>query len=1340
MQMNKLLKVFMMALCMVALSAAYVGCTPSEQQITKLIVDDASVLTVEQGTTLEDFEIVIKGMYPDSTEIAISKSDLTITGWDTATAGEKKLTITYTIPGTQTVLTLEDITLTVVKKIASVSYKEGSTETKVEKGGTLDYSGLKLLVTYEGESTPVEVAYNARTMQIALDTSTAGTKTMTITYMGKTATTQITVIELSSIAFDPSSMSQTAYQYVPLSTAGASITATYSDNSTKTINTNLTFSGVNTQNAGVQNLVIGYKGLSTPNIAITVKEVTAIAYASGLADAINQGAILAKSGLKLTATYDGATKTLDYNMIENVVEFSGYDTSVAGDQTITITLGSLVTTHDITVITNNGMVLGFQTPALLAERQIDQNTYTDYFNPNDADHVKGFAETNHMYVVGNQNPWVFMPNTRVYKDSVSITPTTLHTTVKVYLGAEKTDEALIAEDDLADYVTIDNLNYQTYQFTQEAADKVFTIEVQPYENTNSRFIITFTFKVINGYNIYDAKDLSILDNWDGKPSYNDNNTTGKWTEWRNANDVEFYNNITPDDVTAIVFQNNIDLRPSDVPSVQFWDKDSKGGDMTLEHAQELNSDTLSDGKTLNTANDIDISSYQYFKGSVKDRMGGLYDFDHGDKYSEFVYTRYITSGTFTIEGNYYRLSIENYPRVQCITADGSVFQGGEGNQGTPITTHATLFAFQGKDDPTQAMNCHFIMRDLNLMGNAGRTENVQDSGGILGIKKKNAEMTMENVLSQKWFINIMNDEGHRQNASLYNSEAWSYSNSLTFKKVNMYDSYNTLVYNWAGALNIEDCNLIGAGGPVMICDHVGNNETTAAGGAISKVNVKNSVLQSWVAGTEGWFVSYGATALANMIKATDQAYLTISDNTKTILKNKNGITLMNLVAVYKSADVEGISSSQIRGTFDVYGYSNGLDLDGNIKSRVEATMQYVQLQKVAEKIAAIVININTNNQITTDTIVESVMAEVSALQKAGKTDMATILGNAVGTALSPVLAANIAAKVEPKMDAGLDYDEAMASASQETTTALLALIPDAVWDNILASQYAQAAQAIATLNGRSTPNAEDAAAGKALVKNQVFASIQIAIMMQTFQGDMIEELADCGTPAEVANVVKTTIDTIVAQTPNSIWQDLLASQLPQAKAYYLANVNPSAGDEEANAGALTIAKSQATKALYIEILTTVCADAIDDAAQQIATANERTKPNDADVEAATKNVVAQMLTIMYGETINAVDVDLSNKIVNTGLTALIGGVCTAGQAGISQADIKAITEQLTGTQVMQTYNDGLCVPGQDKTTFIYPTESDLDAVKTLFKAATGYTNLYLFNGMAAIFGLNDVSA
>ena len=1323
MQMNKLLKVFMMALCMVALSAAYVGCTPAEQQVTRLIIDDASILTVEQGTTLEEFEIVVKGMYPDSTEITISKSDLTITGWDTATAGEKKLTISYTVPGTQTVLTLEDITLTVIQKIASVSYKAGSTETTVEKGSTLDYSNLKLLVTYEGETTPVEVAYNARTMQIALDTSTAGTKTMTITYMGKTATTQITVIELASIAFDPASMSQTAYQYVPLSTAGASITATYSDNSTKTISTNLTFSGVNTQNAGVQNLVIGYKGLSTPNIAITVKEVTAIAYASGLADAINQGAILAKTGLKLTATYEGATKTLDYDMIANVVEFTGYDTSVAGDQTVTITLGSLVTTHDITVIMNNDDIIDYEAPAFLTSRTITQNTYTDYFN--DATHVKGFAETNHMYVVGNQNPWKFLPVVHVDDgtDEGAISDK-VHTTVKVYLGAQVANEALLEGDDLATYVTIDNYNYQTYDFTADAADQIFTIVVTPYGINDSIHTWTFTFKVIDGYNIYDAKDLSILDNMDGASS-DDHNTAGKWTEWRNANDVEFYNGITPNDVTAIVFQNNIDLHASDVPSVQFWDKDSKGGDLTLEQA---------------IAQNINLSTYNYFKGSVKDRMN-TYDYNHGDKYSEFVYTRKIDSGTFTIEGNYYRLSIENYPRVQYITADGSVFTGGDDpqNPGTPIVTHATMFSFQGKDAPNEAMNCHFVMRDINLMGNAGRTENVQDSGGLLGIKKKNAEMTIENVLSQKWFINFMNDEGV-SHGSDYNSEKWGYANSLSLKKVNVFDSYNTLIYNWSGALNIEDSHLIGAGGPVMICDHVGNNENTGAGGTISKVNVKNSVLQSWVAGTEGWFVAFGATALANMIKATDAAYLSVSDNTKTILKNKNGITLMNLVAVYKSADVEGITTSQIRGTFDVYGYSNGLNLDGNIKGRVEATMQFVQLQKVAEKIAAIVININNDAQITQDTIVQGIMAEVVKLQQQGATDMATILGNAVGTALSPVLAANIAAKVPTKMEALMSYEEAMASASQETTTALLALIPDAVWDNILASQYAQAAQAIATLNGRSTPNAEDTAAGKALVKNQVFASIQIAIMMQTFQGDMIEALADCGTPTEVAGVVKATIDTIVEQTPNSIWQDLLAVQVQTAVATWRAQ-NPSATEQDINdytAAAFTAAKAQATKALYIEILTTVCADAIADAAQTIA--GEGNTPTDANIEAATKTVVAQMLSIIYETTINAEDVDLSNKIVNTGLTALIGGVCTAGQAGINQADIDAITAQLTGTQVMQTYNGGLCVPGQDKTTFIYPTETDLNAVKTLFKAATGYTNLYLFNGMAAIFGLNDVTA
>ena len=1194
MQINKLIKGFMMALCIVALSVAYVGCNETQKQITRLYIDDASVLTVEQDTTIDDFVLVVKGMYPDSTEIDILKSDLTITGWDTTTPGEKTLTVSYKVPGTDTVLTLNDITLTVIKKIQSISYKAGSTESTVEKGEALSYTGLKIVVTYTDNTTD-EIAYDSRTMQVALDTSTVGPKTMTITYMGKTATTTITVIELTSIALaSTSTMSTTAYQYVPLDTTGAIITATYSDDSTKTISAGLTFSGINTKNAGAQNLVIGYKGLSTPNIVVTVKEVTAIAYKEGLADVVNQGTQLAKAGLKLTATYEGATKTLEYSMIADEVTFTGYDTSVAGNQTVTITLGTLTTSHDITVVTNNGVVLGFEMPETIARRQITQNTYTDYFDPNDADHKKGFAEVNHTYVVGNQNEWKFMPKASVYVDGQQKEPETIHTSVKLYTGAEATDTALISDENLANYVTIDNLNYQTYKFTAAAAEQgIFTIRVEPYGNTDSRFVLTFTIKVINGYNVYNTKDFSILDNMDGASS-DDNNAAGKWTTWRNQNDVEFYNNITPNDVSAIVLQSNLNITAADVPSVQFWDKDSKNGNLTLEQA---------------IAQNVDLSTYNYFKGSVKDRMGGLYDFDHGDVYSEFVYTRKVDNGTFTIEGNYYRLSIEDYPRVQYITADGSVFHGGEENKGTPITTHATMFSFQGKEDSTQAMTTHFVMRDINLMGNAGRTENVQDSGGLLGIKKKNAEMTIENVLSQKWFINFMNDEGDKTNDK-YNSEEWNYANSLTLKKVNVFDSYNTLIYNWSGALNIEDSNIIGAGGPVMICDHVGNKQDTGAGGSISQVTIKDSVLQSWVAGTEGWFVSYGATALATAIKATDASYATMSNNTKTILKEKNGVTLMNLIAVFKSGSTEGISTSQIRGTFDDISEDGNGDriFDENIGFRADSA---VAKQKIA-------------------TVMADVIAAKTALVQG--TNDHTILTRIINDI------ANILAKAYDVYDVYFNENNGNAADNPKLTTATANAIKVTIIDVLDAIVATD--DNIDDWDLTQTGNAAGAVFGG-----------NSTLCLQGMLTEIINACVPYQLPANYA----------------SLSNEEKAQAEAQAQQYIMGLILNSVVTE--------IKKSDKDFAL------------------------DMTKS----IEDIVRDLITKVTTI-------AVTNEITNQVAAT----------------------------LMGLQVMQTFNGGVCAPGE--TGFVYPDAGHLAAEKELFVTAHTYTNMYLFNGMGTVFGLNDVSA
>ena len=573
-----------------------------------------------------------------------------------------------------------------------------------------------------------------------------------------------------------------------------------------------------------------------------------ISAASGVETTIKVGTEFDTSNISVTIKYkSGKTETIT----SADLTFSQIDTSQTGPQTLTITYGEYTFEVVINVTEEdpkNYTILGFDDPSFITTWNTNsklQNTYTQ----TGSNGVKGFAIIDNPYVVGDDNAFVYAPTLHaLYANGTTGTVKDYKAEYKVYLHGEG-NPTLLSGDTLESYVAIADVKH-TLNFTNAALGKTFTISVLPAGMTEDEADIVeaseFTFKVVDGYNVYTAADLSILDNV---------NAEGKWTALKQAN------GLVGVDANALILQSNITINASDIPSVHFYTAAEVAGDSDADRAV----------------------------GSLKDAMG--------DNLGR-IYHRRLASGTFTLEGNYYQISAQNIPLI--VREDGEIT-----NQGESMTTHTTLFAFDGNSNTTAAPN--YVVNNLSLYGNTKKTENAALSGGVLMMKKCNAKFTANNCLAQCWFISFFNDEGA---GSFEGKEDMV---TMTLKSCNSFDAYNTLVYNFGGILNMEDCIMIGAGGPVMICDHVGNNATTAEGGMISDVTTKNSVLESYVAGTEGWFNAYaGASDLAAMIKALDHLF------------NQYGVTILdasaqklNLVAVYKSSSAEGLTTSNIRGSFAV---------------------------------------------------------------------------------------------------------------------------------------------------------------------------------------------------------------------------------------------------------------------------------------------------------------------------------------------------------------------------------------------------------------------------------------
>lgn len=113
--------------------------------------------------------------------------------------------------------------------------------------------------------------------------------------------------------------------------------------------------------------------------------------------------------------------------------------------------------------------------------------------------------------------------------------------------------------------------------------------------------------------------------------------------------------------------------------------------------------------------------------------------------------------------------------------------------------------------------------------------------------------------------------------------------------------------------------MIGAGGPVIVQDHVRPLE--ADGGKVAHTKIINSKLESYVVGTEGWFTIVKASAIVPQIKALDALFTPFN---KSFLKanSDNTLTYMNLICINKSGSAEGITAEKIKGSLKIDDVAN----------------------------------------------------------------------------------------------------------------------------------------------------------------------------------------------------------------------------------------------------------------------------------------------------------------------------------------------------------------------------------------------------------------------------------
>ena len=189
-------------------------------------------------------------------------------------------------------------------KLKSIQMQANPTKTHYTVGQSIDVSGAKIKVIYEDDETEIIDVTAAMTNASKIDMSTAGQKTVTVTFtkddISKTTSFNITVAPaaktVASIALKEGTTFANVVEGTDLNLAQKFITVTYSDDTTNkfitvTYNNNTTadvaitaamLSGFNKNTVGLQTVTITYETkITTFNVTVDAKSVASIELKEG---------------------------------------------------------------------------------------------------------------------------------------------------------------------------------------------------------------------------------------------------------------------------------------------------------------------------------------------------------------------------------------------------------------------------------------------------------------------------------------------------------------------------------------------------------------------------------------------------------------------------------------------------------------------------------------------------------------------------------------------------------------------------------------------------------------------------------------------------------------------------------------------------------------------------------------------------------------------------------------------------------------------------------------------------------------------------------------------------
>ncbi|MCR4911933.1 MAG: bacterial Ig-like domain-containing protein [Bacilli bacterium] len=295
------------------------------------------------GEVFNSNGLIVKAKYNDNSERTLTDDEYNVSEPDMSSAGTKIITVSF--DGQSKTY---QISVTAVS-VSSIAVTHAPNKTTYEIGEELVIDGLVVTATNTDSSTQAVTGYELS----GFDSSTAGTKTVTVTYQTKTATFDVTVLAtpvLQSIELNTENVKKEFANGETFTYEGLVVTAKYDRGSDKNVPLNeCQITGAeDMSSAGEKTIIVTYQN-KTDNYKITVGEPAPVLQSISITHEVNKksyyiGDEFDKDGLEITAHYSDESS----QVVENY-ELSGFDSSSDGEKTITVSFGGKTTTFKVEV-------------------------------------------------------------------------------------------------------------------------------------------------------------------------------------------------------------------------------------------------------------------------------------------------------------------------------------------------------------------------------------------------------------------------------------------------------------------------------------------------------------------------------------------------------------------------------------------------------------------------------------------------------------------------------------------------------------------------------------------------------------------------------------------------------------------------------------------------------------------------------------------------------------------------------------------------------------------------------------------------------------------------------